>query len=93
MAVAARQDRLSARDYFPSTGIAILIGLAFISYRGGVSDYGRSDPLAFGSVVASFAGSAVFGFLGMLGTNALLFLLLLAYNLFVKKPPGSRSGF
>ena len=74
-------------------GIAIFIGLAVVFYRIGESDYSRGWLLAILSLVASYAGSAVFGWLGMLAGNALLFLGLLAFNLMTKKPPGSGSGF
>ena len=73
-------------------GIAILIGLAFIFYRVGESDYGKGWLLALASILASFVGSTFFGFLGTIVANVLLFIGLLVYNLFAKKPPGSQSG-
>ena len=74
----------------------VLIG-AFVSifyYIGENDYYSKGWLLALLSIVFSIAGYASgFGIIGAFAANLLLYLLLLIYNLFSKRPPGSASGF
>ena len=76
--------------------LAIIVILCFASlfYYIGNNDYiNKGWILAIVSVIFSYAGfSTGFSFIGALGTNLLLFLVLFIYNICSKKPPGSQTG-
>lgn len=76
-------------------GLLLIFGFASLFYYLGNNDYyNKGWLLAILSVILSFVGfRSGFSFIGALGTNLLLFLALLIYNLCSKKPPGSQSGW
>jgi uncharacterized membrane protein len=74
-------------------GILLIAGFAVLFHYVGNNDYYKKGwLLAIVSLLVSFGGS-VAGFLGIFGANLLLYVVLLVYNLFRKKPPGSGSGW
>jgi hypothetical protein len=74
--------------------ILLIGGLASLFYKIGDDEYGNKGwIMALISVVLSFLGAALFGFLGTLGMNALLYVGILAYNYYTDKPPGGQGGF
>ena len=73
----------------------LIAGFASMFYYLGNNDYhNKGWMLAILSVILSFVGfRSGFSFLGALGINLLLFLVLFIYNICSKKPPGSQSGW
>lgn len=76
-------------------GLILIVGFASLFYYLGNNDYhNKGWVLAILSVILSFAGFRNgLSFIGALGANLLLFLVLFIYNICSKKPPGSQSGF
>lgn len=73
--------------------IFLIGGLASLFYKIGDDEYGNKGWMLAGiSVILSLLG-ALFGLLGTLGLNALLYVGILAYNFYTDKPPGGQGGF
>ena len=73
--------------------VLLIGGLAAIFYHIGDQEYTRKGwLLALVSLLLSLCiGSTELGFLGILGSNLILYLICLGYNLLANKPPS--SGF
>ena len=76
-------------------GLMFMIVIASVFYYIGNNDYyNKGWLLALLSVVLTFVGLASpLSLIGAFAANALLYLLLLIYNMCRKKPPGSQSGW
>jgi uncharacterized membrane protein HdeD (DUF308 family) len=71
--------------------VLLIGGLASIFYHIGEHEYTRKGwLLALISLILSLGvGSTELGFLGILGSNLVLYLICLGYNLISDKPPTS----
>ena len=77
----------------PILDILLIGGFAVIFYHIGNHEYTRKGwLLALLSLILSISvGFTELGFIGIVGSNFVLYLICLVYNLFANKPPA--SGF
>jgi chromate transport protein ChrA len=76
-------------------GLMFIVVIASAFYYIGNNDYhNKGWLLAILSVIFSLAGLfSPLSLIGAFAANLLLYVLLLVYNMFRKKPPGSQSGW